>query len=256
MELDEIRDALSHNRVLPFFQPLQKVTTGELYGAEILARIIDCRKVIVTPKEFIAKIEESELIIPFTLMLLKKVMNILNFMPAECREPFLISFNIPANILADPAILHALRDFSLHAPRKFRLIVEVTERTKVMFCPEETKLIRDLLIDGVALWLDDFGTGYSNFHTLKTGLFTGIKIPREFIQDEGEDHFNASLRQCMAETGKKLNMSVIAEGVETLGQMNSIKNEGIDLVQGYFICTPLCENDFMEYIKATNLLQR
>ncbi|EEJ0025506.1 EAL domain-containing protein [Salmonella enterica subsp. enterica] len=108
------------------------------------------------------------------------------------------------------------------------------------------KNIHALKVAGAQLWLDDFGTGYSGFLSLKTGVFDGIKIPREFVSAK-ESPTSTMLRQSITRIGKDLNMTVIAEGVEQCSQVEMLSIECIDYLQGYYFSQPLSANDFLIY---------
>lgn len=252
LRLDNVQSALSEDRVVPFLQPIQNINTGELYGVEVLARIIDTNKNVIFPDVFITELEKNKLIIPFTLTLMRKVLEMMKQIQIQWRCPFYVFFNTPANILSDPALVMGVKYFMRNTSKEIKPTLEVTERIKLPEHPECINTIKNLVANSVPLWLDDFCTGYSSFNSLKTGLFSGVKIPREFVKNTSVEKLIHELRQNINETERRSNISLIAEGVETMSQLNYIKREGVYLAQGYFICPPLCINDFIDYVKENH----
>ncbi|WP_239043419.1 EAL domain-containing protein [Citrobacter freundii] len=139
--------------------------------------------------------------------------------------------------------------FLRNTHKEIKPVFEVTERIKISTHPEDVRIIKSLSADGIPLWLDDFCTGHSNLDSLKTGLFSGIKIPGELVKNNSVKNLIDNIHLSLNEAGRQLHISLIAEGIETLNQLNYIKREGIDLAQGYFLCPPLCGSDFSDYIK-------
>lgn len=242
--------AMREFRLIPVFHPLINAGTGGLYGVEVLARIVDPTEGVVTPDRFIACVEGSDLIVPFTLTLMRESIPVMTALSADrtvIQENILVTFNISADMLRSPELLMACRYFIKNTPENICLALELTERDRMLFTEIECNMVSELKSAGVLLWLDDFGTGYSDFLALKSGLFDAIKIPRVFMTTKNGCVVTDALRQSITATGKRLNIPVIAEGVEDVSQMETLRREGIDFMQGYLFCAPLSVDELLIY---------
>ncbi|EIJ5329281.1 EAL domain-containing protein [Salmonella enterica] len=108
LTLQQIEQAIREDRLIPFFQPLISSSTGILYGAEVLARIIDLKDGLLTPDRFIACVEGSDLIVSFTLTLMRKVIPVMTNLSATrsvMQDNIIVAFNTPANVLRYPELL-------------------------------------------------------------------------------------------------------------------------------------------------------
>lgn len=250
LSLRQTELAMRESRLTPLFHPLINASTGMLYGAEVLARIVDPTEGVVTPDRFIAGVEDSDLIVPLTLTLMRESIPVMTALSADrsvIQDNILVSFNISADMLRVPELLMACRYFIKNTPKNICLALELTERSRMLFTEAECNMVNDLKSAGVLLWLDDFGTGYSDFLALKSGLFDAIKIPRVFMTTKDGCVVTDALRQSITATGKRLNISVIAEGVEDVSQMETLRQEGIDFMQGYLFCPPLSAEELLIY---------
>lgn len=250
LTLRQTEEAMREARLIPVFHPLINASTGMLYGAEVLARIVDPTEGLLTPDRFITSVEDSELIVPFTLTLMREAIPVMTALSAahpRTPDKFIVAFNVPADILQYPELLMACRYFIKKMPENISLTLELTERSRLSFTEAECHTIRELKSAGVLLWLDDFGTGYSDFLALKSGLFDAIKIPQEFITTKGSCTVTDALRQSITATGKRLNITVIAEGVEDVNQMETLRQEGVDFLQGYLFSPPMSAEALLTY---------
>ncbi|EBW2193851.1 hypothetical protein CSU57_05865 [Salmonella enterica subsp. enterica serovar Infantis] len=250
LTLRQTKQAMRESRLIPVFHPLINADTGRLYGVEVLARIVDPTKGVITPERFIAGVEGSDLIIPFTLTLMREtipVMIALSEARSVMQDDIVVAFNIPANMLRAPELLMACRYFIKHTPENICLAFELTERGRLAFTESECRMVGELKSTGVLLWLDDFGIGYSDFLALKSRLFDAIKIPGEFMTAKDSCAVTDILRQSITATGKRLNIPVIAEGVEDVSQMETLRREGIDFLQGYLFSHPLSAEELLIY---------
>lgn len=250
LTVTETEQAMRESRLIPVFHPLINAATGRLYGAEVLARIVDQTDGMVTPDRFIAVVEDSDLIVPFTLALMRETIPVMTALSAArplMQDKLLVAFNIPADMLRTPELLMACRYFIKNTPENICLALELTERGRMALTEAECRMVSSLKSAGVLLWLDDFGTGYSDFLALKSGLFDAIKIPREFMTTKDGCAVTDALRQSITATGKRLNIAVIAEGVEDTRQMVTLRREGIDFLQGYLFSHPLSAEELLIY---------
>lgn len=250
--------AIKEDRLIPVYHPLIDARSGELYGVEVLARIKDLNKGVLTPDRFITSVEGSYLVVPFTQTLMRRAIPVITALSVArplISDKFTVSFNVTANILKYREFLMYCSDFTKNIPENIILALELTERSGLSYTEEEYLNMRELKNEGILFWLDDFGTGYSDFLALKSGLFDAIKIPREFIMVKDNCYITEILRQSITAIGKQLNTIVIAEGVEDIRQLNILRREGIDFFQGYFFSEPLFENELLDFLDNNALLQ-
>ncbi|MPN03724.1 putative signaling protein [bioreactor metagenome] len=131
------------------------------------------------------------------------------------------------------------------------LELELTEAT-TMEDPQKAVLIIDQLsARGIAMSIDDFGTGHSSLSYLKRFRVGRLKIDRSFVRDITEDAEDKAIVAAIIQLANNLGMTTIAEGVETAGQLDFLREQGCDAAQGYFFSRPLSASDFERYLSAT-----
>ena len=137
---------------------------------------------------------------------------------------------------------------SNHALSPTQLEIEITE-SALMQEPDSTqRMLRRLRDLGVSISLDDFGTGYSSLSYLKRFPVNVLKIDRSFIKDIPDDNDDMEITRAILAMASRLNLAVVAEGVETRAQLEFLANEGCDLVQGYYVSRPLPSEPFIELL--------
>lgn len=225
-----LRHAIDRHEFILHYQPQVNIQTGRLVGMEALIRWRRPDVGLVMPGNFIAIAEERGLIVPIGDWVLEEASR----QAAEWRDSKLLSVPIAVNV---SALQFRQRDFmeqltattEKHGVSPSCLDLELTERT-VIRDPETTaEKLRILHAKGFHLSIDDFGTGYSSLNYLRRFPFDKIKIDRSFIADENGKNIVAAI----IGLGRTLNLTVIAEGVETKEQAASLRAQGCDEAQGY-----------------------
>ncbi|MDP3520347.1 MAG: EAL domain-containing protein [Hydrogenophaga sp.] len=236
---DELRRALRLGEFEVHYQLKVGLSDGEIVGVESLVRWRHPTRGMVFPAEFIPIAEDSGLIVPLGEWVLRTAC-------AQARKwidlggpRISVAVNISAKQFQDEALLAkvtaALQDAGL--PPDY-LELEVTE-SLMMHKPEEaTNTMQALRKLGVSLSLDDFGTGYSSLTYLQRFPLQYLKIDRSFISHALENASDAAIVRAVIAMGKALNLTIIAEGVETQAQLALLKNEGCDIAQGYLLGRP------------------
>lgn len=235
LELD-LRRALMHREFRLHFQPQLNLERDEIVGAEALLRWHHPERGIVSPGDFIPMAEQTGLIVQIGEWVLRNACRTAIGWP----EHMSIAVNISAIQVANqnivPVIASALSASGL-APE--RLELEITE-TVLMTDGEETlrtlHRIREL---GVRISMDDFGTGYSSLSYLQSFPFDKIKIDQSFVRQMIENADSAAIVQAITGLGTSLRMKTIAEGVETVEQLEHIRAQGCTEVQGYLLSRPI-----------------
>ena len=232
----ELRQAVAADDIVPHFQPLIDLDTGQLVGVEMLARWPHPVRGMVSPAEFIPLAEDSGLIGPMTVSLMRQgcraaarwpanVTLACNLSPMQLRDP-----NLPttvASVLAETGFPAA------------RLELEVTESGLVGDPALARMLLDEIKALGVRLALDDFGTGYSSLRHLQLLPFDKLKIDQSFVGAMVTDKESAKIVSAVVGLGHSLGLSTVAEGVETEEVAALLRRLGCDTGQGWLFGRPV-----------------
>jgi diguanylate cyclase (GGDEF)-like protein/PAS domain S-box-containing protein len=214
----------------------QTVAASEVIGFEALARWLHPVRGFVPPSDFIPLAEESGLIVAMGEWILREA----------CREaaswpkPLQVAVNLsPAQFMHGDLVglVHSILLETGLSPG--RLELEITEGVLIEDFDRGLALLRRLKALGVRISMDDFGSGYSSLSYLQAFPFDKIKIDRAFVMNLGRNPQSAAIVRAVIGLGHGLEMSIVAEGVETQEQLGFLAEEGCDAVQGYFIGKPL-----------------
>lgn len=234
-----LREAIEKQQLSLVYQPQIKISTGEIIGVEALIRWRHPQLGQVPPSEFIPIAERIGMIQPLTEWVLRSACCQLVAWKKKGLCTPRIAVNISPNLFLDKAFVSLIKriidEESIVADE---LELEVTESV-VQTDPRNLSIFQDLKNLGVVLAIDDFGTGYSSFASLKHLKVDCLKIDKYFIDDMLVDKQALILVSSMIEMGNKLGYGIIAEGVETLEQLNILKNLGCEAVQGYLYSKPV-----------------
>jgi diguanylate cyclase (GGDEF)-like protein len=236
----DLSTAIKNGEISLYYQPQalsrQVVDNGEIIGFEALARWRHPVRGFVPPSDFIPLAEESGLIFEMGQWILREA----------CREaaswpvPLQVAVNLsPAQFMHGDVVslVHSILLETGLAPG--RLELEITEGVLIEDFDRGLALLRRLKGLGVRISMDDFGSGYSSLSYLQAFPFDKIKIDRAFVTNLGRNPQSAAIVRAVIGLGHGLEMSIVAEGVETQEQLSFLAEEGCDAVQGYFIGKPL-----------------
>lgn len=241
--------AIFHGEIIPFYQPVVDQKTGRIGGAEVLARWRLPSGKYILPDAFIPLAEQSGLIIPMTNSLMIQVAKDLIPVSNRLVHPFHISVNISTAHINYPNFVNDCKIFMSSFPKgNIRFVVEITEREPFESLPKLKDLLTCLRKNGISVALDDFGTGYSNFSYLNELPVDFIKIDRTFVSRVTPDSDSTKLIDCVISMAEKLNLDIIAEGIETAFQANYLTLKGVSYFQGYYFSKPLSRSDFIRHV--------
>jgi EAL domain-containing protein (putative c-di-GMP-specific phosphodiesterase class I) len=133
------------------------------------------------------------------------------------------------------------------------LKIEITENLMIKDVDRVTRMLQDIKALGVSIAIDDFGTGYSSLSTLKNFPIDQLKIDKSFVEQINQDEHSASIIQTIIALGHNMKMDVVAEGVETLAQLNHLSTWRCDLIQGYYFSKPLTTSAMTALLAKENL---
>jgi len=247
---DDIARGLRRHEFLPYYQPVINLMTGQLEGCEVLIRRRRHDGSIEVPAAFIAQAESDGQIVPMTNQLMRSVRADLGVV-YQSRPQLSVAFNLCAKHFTDDQIVHdAEAIFGESQIDLKQVIFEVTERLPLPDTATAVKVIDQLQDLGAMVALDDAGTGHSGLATLQRLGMDIVKIDKLFIDQIGPDTQQAPIVDSLVDLAKKFSMSVIAEGVETMDQVNYLRARGVDFAQGYLFAPPLPASSFITLIEA------
>jgi diguanylate cyclase (GGDEF)-like protein len=249
MERD-LRRALEEKQFLLHYQPQVDINTGQITGVEALIRWQHPERGLVSPAQFISIAEERGLIVPIGEWVLREACR----QNKAWQDAGLPSITIAVNLSAlqfqqtnlSQMVTRILQESSL-APECLEL--ELTE-SMIMRDAEKTIATMHALKEvGVKLSLDDFGTGYSSLSQLKRLPLDKLKIDQSFVSGLPHDPDDSAISTAIISMGKALKLKVIAEGVETAGQLAALRSTSCDETQGYLVARPLAPADFFRFVR-------
>ncbi|MEO7239836.1 MAG: GGDEF domain-containing phosphodiesterase, partial [Sphingomicrobium sp.] len=232
---DELRQGLARGEVIPFYQPITRLPSGQLVGFEALARWANPHRGEIAPEVFIPIAEDAGLIDQITTAILSRAC-----IDARDWPPHLsLSINISPiqlkNRWLSARLLQIITEGGFAAGR---LIVEITENGLVGDYDAAREIIASLKNAGVQIALDDFGTGYSSLSHLRELQFDRIKIDGSFVRDL-ENFDNGQLVKAIIGLGASLGIAVTAEGIETQAGFDILSRLGCGFGQGYLTGRPM-----------------
>jgi diguanylate cyclase (GGDEF)-like protein len=242
-----------------FYQPQYQLKNGELVALEALVRWQHPREGLRVPKDFLPAAEQSGLIVEIGAWVLESACRQMTLWREEGIAPARLALNVSAQQLRAGGFVTLVSDTlaGMNLPPQI-LELEVTES---VFADDEARLaLRDLAALGVRVALDDFGTGYSSLNYLRQHPVDAIKIDRTFINEVPDNSQATTLLATIIDVAHALGKQVVAEGVETLPQLDYLRQHGCDLAQGYVLARPLNVADVSARLAqqrgATALLRR
>lgn len=236
----ELERALLAGEFVPYLQPLVDARDGHWIGAEVLMRWIHPREGMVGPDLFIPMAERSGLIVAMTRELFHQVADGLAPHAKLLGQGFHLGFNISARHCTEPGLFDDCRDFQARfLPHRPELTLELTERELIVSSEVTDELFDKLHGLGVKLAIDDFGTGNSSLAYLHRFKVDALKIDKSFVAMIGVDALSSHVLDSIVELCGKLDLMIIAEGVETVEQQAYLASRGVEVLQGYLFDRPM-----------------
>ncbi len=234
------------------YQPKVSLKTGEVIGAEALIRWHHPEKGLVSPDVFIPIAEDTGLIKLIGKWVLEEACRQNKRWQDEGLAAIPIAINVSPVELKRTNFLHQVSVALMHSGLDAHYLeLEVTETVAIDSNEESIKDLFALREMGVRLSIDDFGTGYSSLSYLKRLPINNVKIDKSFVRDIKTDVNDAAIVTAIIRMSHSLNFNVIAEGVETIEQLQFLKECECDEIQGYYISRPLYPDDFAS-LMSTN----
>jgi len=235
----DIDRGLARREFKPFYQPTFDLNTGAIRGCEVLVRWIRKDGSVIPPMNFIPLAESSGRIEPMTWQLLETALADL-FPRLRDDKHFKMSFNVTPRHLLSEGFIAELRRIVVGArvsPRQ--VVLEITERSELPDLEQAACVVRELRELGFRVAMDDVGVGHSGLSQMKGLGANTIKIDKFFVDTITQDGSAATIIETLTRLARDLQMTVIAEGIETDEQLQALRRCGVEEGQGYLVSPPL-----------------
>ncbi|MEK1840078.1 MAG: bifunctional diguanylate cyclase/phosphodiesterase, partial [Pseudomonas sp.] len=253
---DGLRNALNHDEFLLLYQPQVDLQSGQIIGVEALIRWQHPELGMVSPIKFIPQAEETGLIVPIGDWVIHTACRQNKAWQDAGWPPITMSVNISARQFIERDLIdrvrHALQETGLD-PRYLEL--ELTESLIMQDLQQAISKMKELQSMGISLSIDDFGTGYSSLAALKSFPIARLKIDQSFVRDLPDNENDKAIATAVISLGHKLNLKVIAEGVETEEQQTFLRENGCDEIQGHFFSSAVSAEEISLLLRKPRLPQ-
>ena len=247
---EELRNAVARREFALVYQPQVDLRTGRVFAVEALIRWNHATQGVLSPIKFIPMAEETGLIVPIGDWVLHEACRQNKAWQDAGLPPITICVNVSARQFREKSLISrvdsALQDSGLDA--KY-LELEMTESMIMLDVELAVATMKELQELGVHLSIDDFGTGYSSLSALKNFPVSRLKIDKTFISDLAANDSDTAVASAVISLGQKLNLRVIAEGVETDYQLAFLRENNCDEMQGYHFSRPVAAREIEELLK-------
>jgi diguanylate cyclase (GGDEF)-like protein len=245
------RAAAETNQFLLHYQPRVALDDGRIVGVECLVRWMHPEQGLVPPAQFIPLAEELGLIQSIGAWVLREAARQAAQWQRAGLPPVRVAINISAQQLYAPAFLDELRQvLSERGLDPGTVELEITESVMMQRTQQVSELLHAIRTFGVHLSVDDFGTGYSSLTYLKRLPIHSLKIDRSFVSDVPNDPDDSTIVRAVIALAHSLRMHVVAEGVESRAQLEFLRGEGCDEVQGYLVSRPITADAITELLAS------
>lgn len=245
----ELRRAIVQDELRVYFQPRVNLASGEMCGAEALVRWQHPERGLVPPSDFIPLAEDTGLILPLGEWVIRSVCRQQRaWLDAGLPVPP-VAVNLSALQFRQENLAQLIRhELAANRLEARYLEMEITESTLMDNMDEAVATLHELRATGIKLSLDDFGTGHSSLSRLRRLPIDHLKIDQSFVRNLTTDPEDAAVCLAIIGLAHNLHMTVIAEGVETEGQANYLRQHRCDEMQGYYFSRPLPLGNFKQLL--------
>lgn len=250
----DLRRAIRKGEFEMYYQPRVNLETGEAAGMEALIRWRHPTRGLVSPAEFIPVAEENGLIMPIGYWIIQQACNDMLIFDKSDNKKMDVAVNLSFRQLQDKMFVDtATRIITQSGIDASRLEFELTE-TAIMSSYHQTyEGMMELSKLGITFSLDDFGTGFSSFAHIQRLPISALKVDRSFIENVTKNNDDAIIVKAMINLAHNLKLQVIAEGVETLEQVQFLWHNECDQIQGYYFSPAVTAEDFTSLINKRKL---
>jgi diguanylate cyclase (GGDEF)-like protein len=238
---NDLRKALERQEFVVYYQPIVVLSSGQLVGFEALIRWQHPTRGLLAPGEFLPVAEETGLIVSIDRWILHTACHqLVAWQRAFSNTALKISINLSAKDFSTVHLLNEVEQALIKAGLNSScLTLEITESILLKNVEDTIDLLTSLRERGVQISIDDFGTGYSSLSYLHRLPIDFLKIDRSFVSNMQVSHRNYKIVETIITLSSQLGLEVVAEGIETLQQLEQLQDLDCKLGQGYFLSKPL-----------------
>ena len=235
----DFRDAIEHNKLDVYFQPIFNMQSNTIVGVEALSRWYHPQHGFISPEKFITLAEQTGLINKLTYWVLNKAIGHVAHWH-EINKELVVAVNLSVYSFKDPDFISEIRS----ALKRYnfpsgKLKLEITEGAMMENPMQATEILTTLHNMGIKLSIDDFGTGFSSMSYLKQFPVNELKVDKSFIIGMDSDESNIAIVRSTIDLAHNLGLNVVAEGIETAAIYALLSNYGCDMAQGFYLSHPL-----------------
>jgi EAL domain-containing protein (putative c-di-GMP-specific phosphodiesterase class I) len=237
--VEALRAAIESGEIDVYIQPKVDLETGQLAGAEALARWLKPDGTVLLPATFLGVAERAGLMDALTDLVVRQALSACGAWQAQGLRTS-IAINVPASSLERLDLPERLAaEAQRHQVNPEQIILEITETGVMKDLARSLDVVTRLRLRGFRLAVDDFGVGYSSLERLRHFPFTELKLDRAFVDGAARNAELRSIAESSIQLAHSLQLNTCAEGVETLADLDVMRALGCELVQGYFLCRPM-----------------
>ena len=243
--ISQLEDAIKNGEIQIYYQPIYDAHTEKIVSAEALARWNSAEYGIMLPGKFVPALEESGHITLLDTCVHHKIYDFLRDRKAKGMPTVKIAMNLSRMDLMDDCIMQLiLKDIRDTEEDVKQVGYEITESAYATISPAGMDFLKTLHNSGTSILMDDFGSGVSSFSTIREYEFDVLKLDMGFTRKIGMNAKNDNIIISVIDLAHRLDMKVIAEGVETREQADFLKENGCDFFQGYYFSRPVPQDQF------------
>lgn len=250
----QLHRAVDQQEFIIYYQPFIDIKTNTIIGAEALIRWQHPELGLVSPAVFIPLAEETGLIIPIGDFVLREACEKAKSWQENINSSFFISVNLSTRQFEQHDLIQKIEIILANTKLSpYSLELEITESISMSDAEKTIMTMNELKERGIRISIDDFGTGYSSLSYLRKFPIDTLKIDQSFVRDIGQDQDSETIISLIISMAHTLKLEVIAEGVETPPQLDFLRDQQCDSLQGYIVSKPIPASQFEMLLMANKL---
>ena len=231
--ISDVKEAIDSGRVKCAMQPIYSAETGDIFKYELLLRLIDKDGNIILPGEFLPSIRHTQIYISVTRIVIDYAIEMIQ------KNDYAISLNLDLQDIVNEDIMNIFKNkFENKRELSQRMSIEILEHEEIVNFDLIKQKINELKKLGFEIAIDDFGSGYANFRYLLHLQVNILKIDGNLIENLDKDKYAYHIVKTIVNFASDIGIKTVAEKVETIEEVNTLKELGVDYLQGYYLARP------------------